>query len=209
MNIVEIGPILLIVVAIITILSILPESSDKAKNILGGSVICMILLIFVMDAPADVIYTDLIKWDVLVLIIFLTIFVDMLDELRYFEYIGIHLVKFTKGNQSKLFLSLGVMMFFMSAFLDNVTAIILLSTLTITVCRRLEISPVPYLIYETFLTGVGALLTPVGSVPNIILNSAARIPFGRWVAVMLVFSILSLIISSFYFKYIYKSFLMP
>jgi len=199
--------IMLIIVALVTIISILPENADKARNMLAGATVAAGIMIFMRGEEPAVIYDSLIKWDVIVLIIFLTIFVDMLDELGYFEYIGIRLVKLTGGNQYFLFVSFGVLMFFMSAFLDNVTAIILLSSLTITVCKRLDISPVPYIIYQTFMTGVGALMTPVGSVPNIILNSGAGIGFGRWVAVMALYSILSLVITTVYFLVRYKSFL--
>ncbi|MHA2249807.1 MAG: SLC13 family permease, partial [Candidatus Kariarchaeaceae archaeon] len=200
--------LLLITITTITILSILPEGADKARNVLAGAGLVLGVMIS-YGAKTDIIYDELIKWDVLVLIIFLSVFVDMLDDLGYFEYIGIILVKRTKGNQMKLFIALGMMMFFMSAFLDNVTAIILLSSLTITVCRRLEISPIPYLIYQTFVTGVGALLTPVGSVPNIIINSAiietgGNITFAKWMAVMSVFAFISLGITTFYFSKLYS-----
>ncbi|MHA2502681.1 MAG: SLC13 family permease [Candidatus Kariarchaeaceae archaeon] len=203
----ELSQILLIIVALVTIISILPENSDKARNMLAGAMISGAIMIFMRGEDPHIIYDSLIKWDVIVLIIFLTIFVDMLDELGYFEYIGIQLVKRTGGSQKFLYVAFGVMMFFMSAFLDNVTAIILLSSLTITVCKRLEISPVPYLIYQTFLTGVGALLTPVGSVPNIILNSGAGIAFGTWVGQMAVFAFLSLGISTVYFLFLHRDFL--
>ncbi len=199
----EITNILLIVVASISILSILPENSDKARNILAGAGVIVAILVY-KGEPTHIIYDELIKWDVLVLIIFLSVFVDMLDDMGYFEYIGIHLVKLTKGNQIHLFIALGGMMFFMSAFLDNVTAIILLSSLTITVCKRLDISPIPYLVYQTFVTGVGALLTPVGSVPNIIINSEAGISFSRWVQVMSIIAFISLIITTFYFLRVYR-----
>ncbi|MHA2169616.1 MAG: SLC13 family permease [Candidatus Kariarchaeaceae archaeon] len=208
----DLTQIVLIIIASITILSILPERADKSRNILAGGGIAVIILAMtryigkdgVTEFEVGLIYSELIKWDVLVLIIFLSIFVDMLDDLGYFEYIGIHLVKITKGDQKKLFVSLGVMMFFMSAFLDNVTAIILLSSLTITVCRRLEISPIPYISYLTFMTGVGALLTPVGSVPNIIINSGARISFAKWVGIMSGFALVSMGITTIYFLRIYK-----
>jgi len=203
----DLSQILLLIVAIVTIISILPENADKARNMLAGASVSAGIMIFMRGRAPSIIYDSLIKWDVVVLIIFLTIFVDMLDELGYFEYIGIRLVKLTGGNQVSLFIAFGTMMFLMSAFLDNVTAIILLSSLTITVCKRLDISPVPYLIYLTFLTGVGALLTPVGSVPNIILNADAKIGFGEWVAAMAFFSILSFAITTFYFIYVYRKFL--
>ncbi|MHA2091898.1 MAG: SLC13 family permease [Candidatus Kariarchaeaceae archaeon] len=207
----DLTQIALIIIASITILSILPERADKSRNILAGGGIAILILAMTEYVgkegekfEIEMIYSQLIKWDVLVLIIFLSIFVDMLDDLGYFEYIGIRLVKITKGDQKKLFVSLGIMMFFMSAFLDNVTAIILLSSLTITVCRRLEISPIPYISYLTFMTGVGALLTPVGSVPNIIINSGARISFVKWVGIMSGFALVSMGITTIYFLRIYK-----
>ena len=174
---------------------------------LAGASISAGIMIFMRREDPGIIYDTLIKWDVVVLIIFLTIFVDMLDDLGYFEYVGIQLVKLTGGKQIYLFIAFGFMMFVMSAFLDNVTAIILLSSLTITVCKRLDISPVPYLIYLTFLTGVGALLTPVGSVPNIILNASAGIGFGEWVAKMAFFSFLAFAITTGYFLFLYRKFL--
>ncbi|MDH5401782.1 MAG: SLC13 family permease [Candidatus Heimdallarchaeota archaeon] len=200
----EITNIALIIAAVATLISILPENADKSKNVIGGSVICGGILIFINKEDSKIITSELIKWDVIILIIFLTIFVDILDDLGYFDYIGIYLVKLTRGNLKYLFVSFGVMMYLMSAFLDNVTAIILLSSLTITVCKRINISPKPFLIYEVFITGVGALLTPVGSVPNIILNSGAHISFIDWMLYLGPFSIVAFIVSTIYFYLLFR-----
>ena len=60
-----------------------------------------------------------------------------------------------------------------SAMLDNVTTVLLIAPVTLLVCDRLQINPVPFLIAEVFASNIGGASTLVGDPPNIIIASRA------------------------------------
>jgi len=119
----------------------------------------------------------LIEWPTLGVIIGSSIFVEIAARSGIFTWSAIRLLKVSKGDPWKLLLLLGVLTLLFSAFLNNVTAMIIVGSLTVVACKRLELSARPYLLVEAFLTNVGGLLTLISSLPNIILGHAAGITF--------------------------------
>jgi len=127
--------------------------------------------------PAPV---DLIEWPTLGVIIGSSIFVEIASRSGIFTWSAIKLLKASKGDPWKLMVLLGVLTLLFSAFLNNVTAMIIVGSLTVVACRNLELDLRPYLMVEAFLTNVGGLLTLISSLPNIILGDAAGITFLRF-----------------------------
>ena len=77
----------------------------------------------------------------------------------------------------KALIVLGVFTAVVSAFLDNVTTVILILPITFVVSKQLDIDPVPYLITEVFASNIGGTATLIGDPPNIIIGSAAGFSF--------------------------------
>jgi Na+/H+ antiporter NhaD/arsenite permease-like protein len=73
---------------------------------------------------------------------------------------------------------------FGSAFLDNVTTVLLIAPVTLLVCERLAISPVPFLIVEAFAANIGGAATLVGDPTSIIIGTGARLSFLSFLANM-------------------------
>jgi len=124
--------------------------------------------------PAPV---NLIEWPTLGVIIGSSIFVEVAARSGIFTWSAIRLLKASKGDPWKLLLLLGVLTLIFSAFLNNVTAMIIVGSLTVVACKRLEWDAKPFLMVEAFLTNVGGLLTIISSLPNIILGQKAGITF--------------------------------
>jgi Na+/H+ antiporter NhaD/arsenite permease-like protein len=124
--------------------------------------------------PAPV---NLIEWPTLGVIIGSSIFVEIASRSGIFTWSAIRLLKTSGGDPWKLMLLLGVLTLIFSAFLNNVTAMIIVGSLTVVACKSLEMDARPYLLVEAFLTNVGGLLTLISSLPNIILGHAAGITF--------------------------------
>ena len=120
---------------------------------------------------------SLIEWPTLGVIIGSSIFVEIAARSGIFTWSAIRLLKSSKGDPWRLLLLLGVLTLLFSAFLNNVTAMIIVGSLTVVACKRLEMDARPYLMVEAFLTNVGGLLTLISSLPNIILGHAAGITF--------------------------------
>ena len=119
-----------------------------------------------------------IDWDVIFLLLGMMIIVGVLRQTGVFEYIAIWSAKRAKGSPLRIMILLVVVTAFASALLDNVTTVLLIAPVTLLVCDRLAINPVPFLIAEVFASNIGGASTLVGDPPNIIIASRAGLTFN-------------------------------
>ena len=125
------------------------------------------------------IYIPAIDWGVIAIILGSSLFVDASSRSGLFSWIAIRLTKLSGGDPWKLLIYYGLMTVFFSAVLNNVTAMIIVGSLTGVSLKKLkqEDKLLGFLMVEGLLTNIGGLLTLVSSVPNIIVGNAAGIPF--------------------------------
>merc|ERR1711991_285123 len=89
----------------------------------------------------------------------------------FFEWIAVKAYKASKGNINHLVVILCTFTGVLSAFLDNVTTILLLTPVTIQLCTVLDIDPIPILIAEAVFSNVGGTATAIGDPPAAIIVS--------------------------------------
>ena len=120
-----------------------------------------------------------INWEVIAIILGSSLFVDITSRSGLFTWIAIKLTKASGGDPKRLLIFYGVMTVIFSAVLNNVTAMIIVGSLTAVSLAKLQRSHqlLGFLLIEALLTNVGGLLTLISSVPNIIVGSAAGISF--------------------------------
>jgi Na+/H+ antiporter NhaD/arsenite permease-like protein len=111
------------------------------------------------------------------LLLGMMIIVGILGDTGVFQYIGIKAAKLSKGNVWKLLLLLSVITAVGSAFLDNVTMVLLMVPVTISVARVLNINPISIILAEIFASNIGGAATLIGDPPNIMIASAANLEF--------------------------------
>ena len=111
------------------------------------------------------------------LLLGMMIIVGILGETGIFQYIGIKAAKLSKGNVWKLLLLLSVITAVGSAFLDNVTMVLLMVPVTISIARVLNINPISIILAEIFASNIGGAATLIGDPPNILIASAANLEF--------------------------------
>jgi Na+/H+ antiporter NhaD/arsenite permease-like protein len=97
-----------------------------------------------------------------------------------FDWIALRSVHVAHGRPLVLLLILCAVTAVLSAFLDNVTTVVLLVPVTLAVTRRLEVSPVPYLISQILASNIGGTATLIGDPPNILIGSAAGLDFNAF-----------------------------
>ena len=138
------------------------------------------------SSPTDVFYSHEtgIDWDVIFLLLGMMIIVGVLRQTGVFEYIAIWSAKRANGSPLRIMILLVLVTAVASAFLDNVTTILLIAPVTLLVCDRLEINPVPFLIAEVFASNIGGTSTLVGDPPNIIIASRAGLTFNDFLVHM-------------------------
>lgn len=131
----------------------------------------------VADAMNEHYFINFIDFNVIFLLVSMMIIVNISTRSGVFTWIANELLKFTKGGPIKILIALGIFTAVTSAFLDNVTTVILVLPITFAIARKLEIDPLPYLLTEIFSSNIGGTATLIGDPPNIIIGSAAGFSF--------------------------------
>ena len=125
------------------------------------------------------VYIPAVDWGVIAIILGSSIFVDVTSRSGLFSWVAIKLTKASGGDSLKLLWSYGLLTVVFSALLNNVTAMIIIGSLTAVSLKRLNQLDklLGFLLIEGLLTNIGGLMTLISSVPNIIVGSAAKITF--------------------------------
>jgi Na+/H+ antiporter NhaD/arsenite permease-like protein len=103
-----------------------------------------------------------------------------LAKTGFFEWLAIRSVRLSRGAPFRLLIILSVVTAVLSAFLDNVTTVVLTTPITLSIARRLEVSPFPYLISQILASNIGGTATLIGDPPNILIGSAAGLDFAAF-----------------------------
>ncbi|MEP6482100.1 MAG: ArsB/NhaD family transporter [Rhodoglobus sp.] len=122
-----------------------------------------------------------IDWNVIFLLLGMMIIVGILQQSGVFEFLAIWAAKRAKGRPFVIMVMLVVITAVLSAFLDNVTTVLLIAPVTLLICDRLGTPPVPFLIAEVMASNIGGTSTLIGDPPNIIIASRAGLTFNDFV----------------------------
>jgi Na+/H+ antiporter NhaD/arsenite permease-like protein len=101
-----------------------------------------------------------------------------LSRTGFFEYVAGQAIHLSRGQPFRLLLILSILTAILAAVLDNVTTVVLLTPVTLSIARTLKVSPFPYLISQIFASNIGGTATLIGDPPNILIGSAAGLDFG-------------------------------
>ena len=115
--------------------------------------------------------TTMIEWETIGLLLGMMVMVGVMSHTGVFEWCAVQAYKRSKGNVWTLVVILCVVTAVLSAFLDNVTTMLLLTPVTIQLAKVLDLKPVPLLISEVIFSNIGGTATMIGDPPNIIIGS--------------------------------------
>ncbi len=172
-------PVIGLIVFVIAFVLIIANVFNTASIALLGAIV----FIFLNILHGENVYTS-IDWNVIFLLIGMMIIVNVLRRTGVFQFLAIHLVKFSKGNTALLLILLSFVTGVLSAFFDNVTTILLIIPITLLISTELAISPVPFVLSQIFSSNIGGAATLIGDPPNLIIGSAANIDFVTFLAEM-------------------------
>ncbi len=108
------------------------------------------------------------------LLVGMMIIVGITSETGLFRYLAIWSAKKVKGDPVKLFVALATLTAVCSAFLDNVTTVLLTVPVTFSITRQLKVPPIPFLIGQIIASNIGGTATLIGDPPNIMIGSAVK-----------------------------------
>ncbi len=118
-----------------------------------------------------------IDWDVIFLLLGMMLVVGVIRRTGVFEYLAIRSAKLARGRPYGVLVLLVLVTAGASALLDNVTTVLLVAPVTLLVCDRLGLQPIPFLLAEALASNIGGAATLVGDPPNIIIASRADLSF--------------------------------
>ena len=126
-------------------------------------------------------FVSFIDFNVIFLLVSMMIIVHIASKSGMFTWMANEILKRTKGKPKLVLVALAIFTGVTSAFLDNVTTVILVLPITFAACKLLDINPIPFLITEVFCSNIGGTATLIGDPPNIIIGSAAGFSFMDFV----------------------------
>lgn len=189
---IAVGIFVLVMVAIVS------EKVHRAVAAMAGAVSLVIIGILSIN---DCI--ECIDFNTIGVLAGMMLFVGVVKESGLFEYLAIKAAKLSKGNPWRIMVSFMVVTAVLSAFLDNVTTVLLIGPMTLTICNILRVNPIPYLITEIMASNIGGTATLIGDPPNIMIGSAAGLSFGDFITNLSIPVIIILTVTIFCFKFLY------
>jgi Na+/H+ antiporter NhaD/arsenite permease-like protein len=141
------------------------------------------------------------------LLLGMMIIVAILGETGVFEYLGVRMSKASKGDMWRLMVMFCIFTATISMLIDNVTTVLLIVPITISIFKTLKISPIPFILAQVLASNVGGTATLVGDPPNILIGSAANIDFSSFIINMGPTVAVSLFASLFILKFQFRKYL--
>lgn len=165
-----------VVIFLAVIIAIMTEKIHRAVAATAGAV--LLLLIGILDVNSAVSYID---FNTVGVLIGMMLFVAVVKNSGIFEFIAIKSAKIAKGDPWRIMVLFVIITAVLSAFLDNVTTVLLIGPMTIAITQILEINPVPFLMTQIMASNIGGTATLIGDPPNIMIGSKAGLSFADFV----------------------------
>lgn len=155
---------------------IISEKVHRTVVALSGAVVMIVLGILNQEQAVEGV-----DFNTLGLLIGMMVIVGIAKDCGMFQYVAILASKIAKGKPIPIFIFLGIITAVFSAFLDNVTTVLLIVPVSFVVANNLKLNPKPFLISTILLSNIGGTATLIGDPPNILIGSAAGLSFNDFI----------------------------
>lgn len=197
--------IIAVAILVFTYALIMSERVHRAIAAIFGA---FLVFVFGIVTPGDILKVDgFMHWEALGLIFGMFILVETLRETGFFRWVGLYTLHVTKFRAMYIFVFFCGISAFLSAFMDSITVLFFMASLTIEVSKILKISPIPFIIGEITSANIGGSATMVGDPPNVILGTAFNYSFLDFVYGVGIISVVVFIVNILFFYAWYKKFL--
>lgn len=147
---------------------IISEKINRALVAVAGGLLMIFFGIYdIQDA-----FYQFVDWSTVVLLFSMMVIVSITSKTGVFEYIAIKMAQQVKGEGVKLFVVISFLTAIGSAFLDNVTTVLLFTPIVLTLTQLLNVKAHPYLIMMIIASNIGGTATLIGDPPNIMIGQA-------------------------------------
>ena len=168
--------IIAVVVFVVAMVAIMSEKVHRALVAIVGAMILLVVHVVTFDQAMS--HVD---FNTLGVLLGMMLFVAVVKLSGIFEYLAIKCARLAKGDPWRVMVLFVCLTALLSALLDNVTTVLLIGPMTITVCRLLDIDAVPFFLAEIMASNIGGTATLIGDPPNIMIGSKAGLSFADFV----------------------------
>lgn len=190
--------IISIVIFLAVMAAIISEKVHRASASIAGAVLLLVTHVLTVESAME--HVDVNTIGVLV---GMMLFVAVVKNSGLFEYIAIKSAKLTHGRPWAIMAVFTIITAVLSAFLDNVTTVLLVGPMTIAITSILKVNPVPFLMTQILASNMGGTATLIGDPPNIMIGSEAGLSFADFIinTAPVVVVILAVSLLCFYFMF--------
>lgn len=161
---------------LVTYAAVVSERANRAVIALLGA--SLVVILGVLDQEEAVRAID---FNTLGLLAGMMMIVGVAKKSGLFGYAAIRAAQFVRASPAGILAALALITAVFSAFLDNVTTVLLVVPVTFVICGELKVPVYPYLVAEIFASNIGGTATLIGDPPNILIGSAAHLSFDDFV----------------------------
>ncbi len=167
----------------------------------------------VFDTQSETLEHTMLGWiefEVIGLLLGMMVFASILELCGFFEFIAVKASKMSGGDPWRLIVLLGTFTTLISLVIDNVTAIIIIAPVTLRICNKLEINPIPPLMAEAILSDTGGVASMVGDPPNVMIAAQAhsmgleQFGFNGFLFRLGILTLLAWVATLSYFRWYYR-----
>ena len=164
-----------VIVFLIVYAAITFELVNKAAAALTG--VGVLVVLHVITEHQAVGFID---FETLMLLTGMMILVTIIKHSGFFTIVSVKIAEFTKGSPVKILVLFSVVTALMSAFLDNVTTVLIIIPIIIELTRGMGLNPKNYVLSQAIISNVGGTATLIGDPPNVIIGSKIGLTFNQF-----------------------------
>ncbi|HEU5139043.1 MAG TPA: ArsB/NhaD family transporter [Bacillales bacterium] len=192
--------IITIVIFILAYAFIISEKINRTIIALAGAA----LMLFINSVELHRVFVEHMQWGTITLLVGMMILVGITSKTGVFQYAAVKAAKLVKGDPMKILIIMSLLTALGSAFLDNVTTVLLMVPVTFSITRILGVNPIPFLISEVLFSNIGGTATLIGDPPNIMIGQATGLSFNDFLLnltpVIIVIAIVTVVILYFIYR---------
>lgn len=189
-----------ILIFVVVFYCIITEKIPNSWATMGGGLLMTLIGITSQEQVLETVYERL---EILFLLVGMMMIVLLISETGLFQWFAIKVAQLVRGEPFKLIILLACVTALCSAFLDNVTTILLMAPVSILLAKQLRLNPFPFVITEVMSANIGGLATLIGDPTQLIIGAEGKLTFNEFLLNTAPVAMLSMIslLATVYFMY--------
>jgi Na+/H+ antiporter NhaD/arsenite permease-like protein len=152
--------------------------TEKVHRTVAAIIGAMCVMVSGLVGPEDIIDPHgPIHWEALGLIFGMFVMIAVLRKVGFFRWVGLRVLMMAKFKIFRVFILFSILSAFLAAFMDCITVLLFMASLTMEISKILKVSPIPLIMGEITSANIGGSSTMVGGPPNIIIGTALDYSF--------------------------------